>query len=97
MTEIVKIDIETVQAIQMAQNEAEVRQQVIMNLLDGHAMDQDASFLESPIFLAYQKKAEEANLVFANLKTNLEKTYANPKNATSWNLDYASQELTLNF
>lgn len=83
--------------VQRAGLEYNQKKSVISGLLEDHRYDEDASFIDSEIFQAYESKMAKAMYAFDSLKKQIEKEYMPDEvkgRNCKWNLDYDTCEMT---
>ena len=95
---VLKIEIEDVNKIQSEHVILQTYRDTIAYLFDMNR--NNPSFLDSPIFLEYQKKCQESTFAFEDAKTEVFNKYfpqSGIENPINWSLDYSTGELTINY
>ena len=98
METVIQIDEAIVNDIQAKDVDANISQSVILKILDMHEVDEDASFMNSPVFKAYQEEAIKKHIIFEKAKAKLseENIPADIKpHIKEWSLNYYTNELTV--
>ena len=97
MTKTFEVNEDVVNDIQAKDIEAQVSKEVILQLMDMHKLDEDASLFESPLFKAYEKESAEKRMAFERAKDKMA-TEVIPADVRakikSWSLDYYTNILT---
>ena len=100
MIKVVRVDEEVVNNIQAKDVEAQVAKDVISQLVETHNLDEDVSFMQSPVFQALQKDAAQKQIEFEKVKQQMASKHipADIKDkAKEWNLDYYTCEMTIQY
>ena len=98
MKEVIKVNEEIVNDIQAKDVSLQTSKEILIQMLDMHKLDRDTSFMETPIFKAYQQDIENKRLEFDKAKDKMASEYI-PENLAEkvkeWNLNYFTNELTI--
>ncbi len=98
MTTVVKVNSELVNEVQSRDVEAQVSQEIILKVLDMNKLDNDTTLISSPIFKAYEKEAAQKKIAFERAKNTMFNSSVSEDikaKAKSWNLNYFTEELTI--
>lgn len=94
--QIFNVSEEDVNEVQIKDVEFSTGKEVLMQILDMHKMDTDPTFLQSPVFKAYEADVNAKRLAFDKAKDALTSKYI-PKDISSnvkeWSLNYYTCEL----
>ena len=94
MREVIQIPEDVVNEIQMRDVEATGARDVFRLFCDMHALDEDDSFEQSPMYKAYKTIVDIKNTSFEDAKDKMIKQYIH-ENFKSWKLNYFTNELTI--
>ena len=99
-TKTIQIPEDVVDAIQYQDAKRQAINNIVAKLIDSHSMDNDDSFMNSPVFRNYSNMAAEEMMKFDKLKNDMVMKYI-PKDefetAKKWTLDYGTHNLVLKF
>ena len=95
----IKIDPEIMDQLQRTHYDVQTRQTIIATLMENHAMDNDASVMESAAFKSYHKELEEAFVRLELLKSAITEEFIPQEfretSNARWEADFASGELVI--
>ncbi len=94
----VQVNEDVVNDIQLKDVEAQMSKEVIVQIIESHKFEEDTSFMESPVFKAYQKDSADKQIAFEKAKNDMAESNipAHLRDSVKeWNLNYFTCELTL--
>lgn len=89
---------EVVADINLKDTTYQALRETISSLVEAHALDEDTSFVSSPVFSALQNKMTMALKEFNEAKNKLQEDYI-PKDipGKNWDLNYATNIMTITY
>lgn len=97
---VIIISDEEVNNLQKSEAKVQTMEQVFKNFLNEHLKDENANFMDSPVYKKYQEMMFEQKNEFETLKNEVISKYFEQKeisNITSWSINYITSELIINY
>ena len=98
MRKTIIIDENVVSDIQKKDIARQVAEETLKMLIDSHSMDNDASFMQSPVFKACQEEIVNKRIEWENAKNNMIVSFVMEdirNKIIEWNLNYGTNELVI--
>lgn len=95
---IIKVDAEVVSDIETKDSKYQALSAVLQNLIETHLINNDVTFMDSPVVLKLQDQITTAKKAWEDAKNAMALKYipkADIKHTKNWTLDYGTNELIL--
>lgn len=98
MQRVINIPEDVVSAIEKRDLKYQALKETLKELVETHALDENTSFLDSPVITRLTEKITDARKDWEDAKNAMALKYiseTDSKRLTNWNLNYGTCELTL--